>query len=102
MVKYKIFTLLALSILLYWFVAPAVLTHNVVELVKAGKEDRIPDISYGVWNYYQKGQYVSPNTPKDAVGDLKKMIEEDADLVWSLHQYGMWVMVRHFGKASQN
>ncbi len=80
MVKSKIFTLLALSILLYWFVAPAVLTHNVVELVKAGKEDRIPDISYGVWNYYQKGQYVSPNTPKDAVGDLKKMIEEDAEL----------------------
>ncbi len=28
----------------------------------------------------KKGQYVSPNTPKDAVGDLKKMIEEDAEL----------------------
>ncbi len=59
MVKSKIFTLLALGLLLYWFVIPAVLTHNVVELVRAGKEDKIPDISYGVWNYYQKGQYVS-------------------------------------------
>jgi hypothetical protein len=80
MVKSKIFTLLALGLLLYWFVIPAVLTHNVVELVRAGKEDKIPDISYGVWNYYQKGQYVSPNTPKEDVGDLKKMIEDDAEL----------------------
>jgi hypothetical protein len=79
-VKYKIFTLIALGLLLYWFVVPAVLTHNVVELAKAGKEDKIPDISYKVWNHYQKGQYVSPNTPKEDVGDLKKMIKDDAEL----------------------
>ncbi len=80
LVKSRIFTLIALGILLYWFVIPAVLTHNVVELARIGKADEIPAISYKVWNYYQKGQYVSNMTPKDAVGDLKKMIEEDAEL----------------------
>ncbi len=80
LVKSRIFTLIALGILLYWFVIPAVLTHNVVELARIGKADEIPAISYKVWNYYQKGQYVSNTTPKDAVGDLKKMIEEDAEL----------------------
>ncbi len=80
LVKSRIFTLIALGILLYWFVIPAVFTHNVVELARIGKADEIPAISYKVWNYYQKGQYVSTTTPKDAVGDLKKMIEEDAEL----------------------
>ncbi len=80
LVKSRIFTLIALGILLYWFVIPAVLTHNVVELARVGKADEIPAIAYKVWNHYQKGQYVSNTTPKDAVGDLKKMIEEDAEL----------------------
>ena len=78
--KARIFTLIAFGILMYWFVIPAVFTHDVVELVRAGKADQIPEISYIVWNYYQKGQFVSTTTPKEAVGDLKKMIEEDAEL----------------------
>jgi len=78
--KARIFTLVALGILLYWFVIPAVLTHDVVELAREGKADKIPEISYKVWNHYAKGQYVSPAAPKEAVGDLKKMIEEDAEL----------------------
>ena len=78
--KAKIFTFIAFSLLMYYFVIPAVLTHDVVELAREGKADQIPAISYKAWNFYQKGRYVSPNTPKDAVGDLKKMIEEDAEL----------------------
>jgi len=78
--KARIFTLIALGILLYWFVVPAVLTHDVVELVRADKAKEIPPISYKVWNYYAKGQYVSNTTPKEAVANLKKMIEEDAEL----------------------
>ncbi len=80
MTKARIFTLIALGILLYWFVIPAVFTHDVVELAREGKAKEIPPISYKVWNYYAKGKYVSPNTPKEAIGDLKKMIEEDAEL----------------------
>jgi hypothetical protein len=79
-IKSIVFTFIAFVLLLYWFVIPAVLTHDVVELVRVGKEDKIPKISYKVWNFYQKGQYVSPNTPKDAVGDLAKMIAEDAEI----------------------
>lgn len=78
--KSRIFTFLAFAILMYWFVIPAVFTHNVVELAEEGKADKIPAISYKVWDYYKKGQYVSPSTPKEIAGDLKKMIEEDAEL----------------------
>jgi hypothetical protein len=78
--KARIFTFIAFALLMYWFVIPAVLTHNVVELAREGKADQIPEISYKVWNYYSKYQYVSTTTPKEAVGDLKKMIDEDAEL----------------------
>jgi len=80
LIKSRIFTLLALGILMYWFVVPAVLTHDVVDLARAGKVDKIPPIAYKVWNYYQKDMYVSPNTPKEYAGNLKKMIENDMEL----------------------
>ena len=80
MTKARIFTFIAFGILMYWFVIPAVFTHDVVELARIGKADQIPAISYKVWDYYAKGQYVSPSTPKEAVGDLKKMIDEDAEI----------------------
>jgi len=80
LLKSRIFTFLAFAILMYWFVIPAVFTHDVVELSREGKVDKIPPIAYSVWNYYQKGQYVSPNTPKHVAGNLKKMIEADAEL----------------------
>jgi len=79
-IKSKIFAALALVLLLYFFVIPAVFTHNVVELNEEGKADKISPIAHQVWNYYQKGRYVSPNTPKDAAGNLKKMIESDSEL----------------------
>jgi hypothetical protein len=80
LVKSKIFALLALGLLLYFFVIPAVLTHNVVELNEEDKANKISPLTHTVWNYYQKGRYVSPNTPKEAVGNLKKMIETDSEL----------------------
>jgi len=80
LVKSKIFAALALILLLYFFVIPAVFTHNVVELNEENKADKISPLTHQVWNYYQKGRYVSPNTPKDAVGNLKKMIETDSEL----------------------
>jgi hypothetical protein len=80
LVKSKIFALLALGLLLYFFVIPAVLTHNVVELNEEDKANKISPLTHTVWNYYQKGRYVSPNTPKEAVANLKKMIEADSEL----------------------
>jgi len=80
MTKARIFTLIAFGILMYWFVIPAVFTHDVVELARIGKADQIPKISYKVWDYYAKGMYVSPSAPKEAIGNLKKMIEEDGEL----------------------
>jgi len=78
--KSRIFAALAFLLLLYFFVIPAVFTHNVVELKEEGKAEKISPLAVKVWNFYQKGRYVSPNIPKEAVGDLKKMIDEDAEV----------------------
>ncbi|WP_187648300.1 cytochrome C [Nitrosophilus labii] len=84
-IKYKIFAMIAFGILLYWFVIPAVLTHNVPDLAKAGKADKIPEIAYKAWDFYQKGRYVSPNTPPEALDKngnqhLKNMIKYNAEI----------------------
>ncbi len=84
-VKYRIFAFIAFAILLYWFVIPAVLTHNVPELAKEKKVEVLPPIAYKVWDFYQKGRYVSPNAPKEALDKdgnpiLEKMIAEDAEI----------------------
>ena len=84
-IKFRVFALAALGILLYWFVIPAVFTHNVEDLVKSHKADKIPAISYKFWDYYQKGRYISPNMPPEALDKnknpiLSKMIEYDAEI----------------------
>ncbi len=78
LVKSKIFALLALLLLLYFFVIPAVLTHDVVELKAEGKQ--ISPLTVKVWNYYNKGSYKSPTIPKDVAGDLEKLVEEDMEV----------------------
>ncbi len=78
--KSRVFAFLALALLLYFFTIPAIFTHNVVELAKDGKSDKISSLTYKVWDFYQKGRYISPNIPKNVAGDLKKMIDEDAEL----------------------
>lgn len=71
----KIFALFALLIVLYGFVVPSVGFHGTLERIKDGKAEEIPSYVYPLWNFYQKGRYVSINTPQKARGDLQKMIE---------------------------
>ena len=80
LIKARVFALLALGILLYWFVVPAVLTHNVVEMGRQGKGDQISDLTVKAWDFYQKGRYVSPNIPKEDANNLQKMVEDDMEL----------------------
>ncbi len=80
LIKSKIFTVLALGILLYFFVIPAVLTHNVVQLKKEDKADKISTLTQNVWDYYKKGQYASPTTPKNIVDNLKELISQDMEI----------------------
>lgn len=80
LIKSKVFAFLALTLLLYFFVIPAIFTHNVVELKEEGKGDKISALTQKVWNFYQKGRYVSPTTPKDVAGDLEKLVEEDMEI----------------------
>ncbi len=80
LVKSRVFAFLALVLLLYFFVIPIVFTHNIVDLKAQGKEDKITSIMQKVWNYYQKGRYVSPTTPKEIAGDLAKLVEGDMEI----------------------
>jgi len=78
--KSKIFTFLAFALLMYAYVIPAVLTHNVVELNEEGKADKISSLAIKTWNFYNNGRYKSPNIPKEDAGDLKKLIEDDMEI----------------------
>ena len=80
LMKSRIFALLALGILLYFFVIPVVFTHNVVEMKKEDKGNQISALTTKVWDYYKKGKYISPTVPKDIAGDLKKLIDEDMEI----------------------
>ncbi len=83
--KFKVYALIAFGIFMYFFTVPSVLTHNVPDLVKVGKADKISKSAHIVWNYYQKGRYVSPNAPKEALDKnknqiLERMIKYDAEI----------------------
>jgi len=78
--KSRIFTFLAFALLMYAYVIPAVLTHNVVELSEEGKTDKISSLTVKTWNFYNKGRYKSPNIPKEDAGDLKKLIADDMEI----------------------
>jgi len=80
LLKSRIFTFLAFGLLMYFFVIPAVFTHNVVELKEDGKAEKISPLATKVWNYYNKGAYVSPTVPKEIAGDLDKLIEDDMEI----------------------
>ncbi len=78
--KSKIFTFIAFVLLMYAYVIPAVLTHNVVELNEVGKADKVSNLAVKTWNFYNKDRYKSPNIPKEDIGDLKKMMDDDMEI----------------------
>jgi len=71
----KMLAACALIILLYGFVIPSVGFHGTLERIKDSKIADIPSYVYPLWNFYQNGRYISINTPQQARGDLRKMIE---------------------------
>ena len=90
MLKSKIFAAIALAILLYGFVIPAVGFHGVVEKIHQEKFDSISPFAFKLWNFYNKDRYFSNATPIEAKGDLQKMIDEAAEIgvastpIWSV------------------
>ena len=71
----RIFSTIALILLLYGFVIPSVGFNGTLERIKDAKIENIPSFVYPLWNFYQKERYVGVNTQKDARGNLEKMIE---------------------------
>ncbi len=75
LMKSRIFSILALGLLLYFFVIPAVLTHDVVTFAQEHKIKQISPLATKVWNYYKKGRYVNPATPKGLSDNLIALVK---------------------------
>lgn len=71
----RVFAGIALILLTYGFIIPSVSFNGTLERIKDNKVENIPSYVYPIWNFYQKGKYISINTQKEARGNLKKMIE---------------------------
>jgi len=80
LIKSRIFSVLALGILLYFFVIPAVLTHDVVILAKEHQVNKISPVAEKVWNYYKKSRYINPSTPKDISDNLKALVKGSVEI----------------------
>ncbi len=78
--KSDVYAIIALILMVICFAFPSMAFYKVPQKIQAGQIDAIPSYVYPLWNTYQKGRYVSPFTPKEAAGDLKKMIETKAEI----------------------
>jgi len=79
-IKAKIFAGLALLILTVAFTFPIVTFHGTLNKIEEGKSEEISPLTEKVWNLYNQGRYKSVTTPKEAHNNLKKMIEESAEI----------------------
>lgn len=80
MKKYQIFTVIATLLLTVSFTIPIVGFNGVMDKIKNHETESIPSYAYAVWDLYHSFQYVSPNTPKDAVGSFEKMLDKKAEI----------------------
>ncbi|MDR0247414.1 MAG: hypothetical protein LBI16_03330 [Burkholderiales bacterium] len=78
--KSDIYTAIALLLLLFCFTIPTVAFYKVPEKIKRTGTQEIPSFVFPMWNFYQKGRYVSPYTPKGAAGDLRQLIERKGEI----------------------
>lgn len=80
MKKSVLYSLITLFIFSVSFTIPIFGFYGAVEKIKNGQGDQVSGISKTIWNLYQTGRYVSNTTPKEAVGDLDKMISMGAEV----------------------
>ncbi|MFW2569229.1 cytochrome C, partial [Aliarcobacter butzleri] len=51
-----------------------------MEKIKNHDTENIPTYVSKIWDFYHSFQYVSPNTPQNAVGSFEKMLEKRAEI----------------------
>jgi len=78
--KSKIFTLLALALMSYFFTLPTVMFHGTLTEVHEDSFNADESLADETWNYYNSGRYKSISTPKDAHNNLTKMIEAGSEI----------------------
>jgi hypothetical protein len=78
--KSDIYTAVALLVLLFCFTIPTVVFYKVPEKIERTGTQEIPSFVFPMWNFYQKGRYVSPYTPAGAAGDLRQLIERKGEI----------------------
>jgi hypothetical protein len=78
--KSKIFATLALLILTFAFTLPMISFHNTLNKIDEGRTEEISNTTKTIWNLYNKGQYKSIATPKEAHNNLDLMIENASEI----------------------
>ncbi len=78
--KSDVFATIALLLFLFCFTIPTVAFYKVPEKIKLTGTQEVPSFVFPMWNFYQKGRYVSPYTPAGAAGDLRQLIERKAEI----------------------
>ena len=80
LIKSWIFSGLALGLLLYFFVIPAVFTHNIPLFAQEYKSNYITPIATKVWNFYDRGRYIPEGTPKKIAYNLRELLNNNAEV----------------------
>jgi hypothetical protein len=80
MKKSVLYSCIALALFTLCFTFPVLGFHGVSEKIKNDETDKISGFVYPMWNLYQTGRYTSSTLPKDAVGNLKKMVDTHAEI----------------------
>ncbi len=80
LIKARVFTIIALTILTFSFTLPMITFHGVLNKIHDDKVEEISPISYTIWNMYNSGRYKSVTTDKEAHNNLAKMIETQGEL----------------------
>ncbi|MDR1528866.1 MAG: hypothetical protein LBS40_00340 [Burkholderiales bacterium] len=88
--KSDIFTAIALLLFLFCFTIPTVAFYKVPEKIAKTGVDEIPSFVFPMWNFYQKGRYVSPYAPQGAANDLRQMIERKGEI--GMMSFPVWAV----------
>ncbi|MCL2873189.1 MAG: cytochrome C [Betaproteobacteria bacterium] len=78
--KSDFFAAMALLLFLFCFTIPTVVFYQVPEKISRAGTQEVSSFVFPLWNFYQKGRYVSPYTPAGAAGDLRQLIERKAEI----------------------
>ena len=79
-IKSKVFTVLALVLLTYFFTFPMLMFHGTLTSIHNETFNANDTSADEIWNFYNQGRYKSVSTPRDAHDNLEQMIESGSEI----------------------